>query len=50
MIRVDIYKEAGLFAENKDISKKLREEVVLPSLRANEEVTLDFEHVEGATQ
>ena len=47
---IAIKHEAGVFAENKDIASTLREQVVLPALRDNEEVTLDFANVEGATQ
>ena len=41
---------AGEFAENKDIAARLREQVILPSLRDNEEITIDFTGVNGATQ
>lgn len=50
MITIHINKEAGVFAENKDIAGRLREQVLLPSLRRNQEVTLNFSGVEGATQ
>ncbi len=50
MIRIDIKKEAGVFAENKDVARKLREQIILPNLRSNSEITLDFSGVEGATQ
>lgn len=45
-----IREQAGVFAENKDIARSLREQVLLPALRRLEEVTLDFTGVEGATQ
>lgn len=47
---VSIKDKAGIFAENKDVASEIREVEVLPTLRANEEITLDFEGVEGATQ
>ena len=50
MTIIEIKKYAGIFAENKDIAGKLRDETILPTLRSNQEVTLDFNGVEGATQ
>ena len=47
---VSIRNNAGSFAENKDIASDIRERLVLPALRNTEEVTFDFEGVEGATQ
>lgn len=41
---------AGVFAENKDVARDIREQEVLPVLRQSEEITLDFSGVEGATQ
>lgn len=38
------------FAENKDIAKKLREEILLPALAKNKAVTFDFDGIAGATQ
>ena len=43
-------KEAGEFCENKDIAKRIREELLFPALRRNESVTFDFAGVVGATQ
>ena len=42
--------ECGNFAENKDIAKKLREQVLLPALKEEKSVTFDFKDVTGATQ
>lgn len=50
MKTIYIKKEAGVFAENKDIASRMRVEIVLPTLRSNHEITLDFEGVEGVTQ
>lgn len=50
MKKVKLLKYTGVFAENKDIAAKLRENILLPALRNAEEVTLDFTGVEGATQ
>lgn len=43
-------KIAGDFAENKDIAKKLRIEIIMPALSKGDEVILDFNNVSGATQ
>lgn len=50
MKKVLMLSEAGEFCENKDVAKKLREEVLLPALGNNEGVIFDFEGVTGATQ
>lgn len=50
MIVIHIKDEAGVFAENKDVAQRLREQTILPNLRKGKEVTLDFTEVEGATQ
>ncbi|MBQ3280451.1 STAS-like domain-containing protein [Candidatus Saccharibacteria bacterium] len=50
MKKIKIKEIAGEFCENKDIAKKIREEYILPSLAANEQVELDFEGVTGVTQ
>ncbi len=47
---INIKALAGVFAENKDIAGQIREETVLPTLRKNQEIALDFAGVEGATQ
>lgn len=43
-------KLVGDFAENKDIAKKLRIEEIMPELSKGNEVILDFNGVNGATQ
>ncbi|MDR3298296.1 MAG: STAS-like domain-containing protein [Candidatus Nomurabacteria bacterium] len=40
----------GDFAENKDKAKKIRIEQIMPALSREEEVSLDFNGVDGATQ
>ena len=47
---IEIKKHAGVFAENKDVAGALRDDTILPALRDNHEIVLDFEGVEGATQ
>ena len=40
----------GNFAENKDLAKKIRTERIIPALEGGNEVILDFDQVNGATQ
>lgn len=49
-MRVAIRKHAGSFAEDKNIARRLRHEVVETSLSKGEKVILDFSGVELATQ
>lgn len=50
MKKIIVYKKAGEFAENKDIAKKWREEIILPELAKNKVVEVDFVNVTGVTQ
>ncbi|MBI5242315.1 MAG: STAS-like domain-containing protein [Elusimicrobia bacterium] len=50
MKRIEIRVHAGAFAENKDIARDLRLKELIPSLEKNEDIVLDFEGVEAATQ
>lgn len=50
MKTVMIRLKAGVFAENKDIAAVIREKILLPELRKGNEILLDFEGIEGATQ
>ena len=50
MIQIKLKEMAGEFCENKDIAKKIREECVLPALRAGNQIELDFDGVTGVTQ
>ncbi len=45
-----IYNSVGKFAENKDKAKEIRVNEILPSLEKGEEVILDFNKVDSATQ
>lgn len=47
---ITMHKEVGSFAENKELAKKIREEIILPMLAKGEKITLDFNKVDGATQ
>lgn len=40
----------GSFASNKDVATTLRRAQILPHLKNNEEVILDFAGIEGSTQ
>ncbi len=50
MKRIEIRVHAGVFAENKDTARELRLKELIPSLKKNEDIVLDFEGVEAATQ
>lgn len=47
---IRILKYTSDFAENKDIAKQIRIDYILPALRNNQVVILDFEGVNSATQ
>ena len=50
MKRISIFDKAGAFAENKDVAGKIRVAEIIPALEKGEEVVLDFEKVDAATQ
>ena len=50
MKHIRIFDKAGAFAENKDVGQEIRVQEILPALKKNEEIILDFEQVETATQ
>ena len=47
---IKLLPETGVFAENKDIARDIRIKDITPLLEKNEEIILDFEGVESATQ
>jgi len=47
---INMFEHTTSFAENKDVALKLRKEVILPALKVGENVIIDFEGVESATQ
>ncbi|MEN7981883.1 MAG: STAS-like domain-containing protein [Nanoarchaeota archaeon] len=49
-MEIKLLDKVGNFAENKDTAKEIRVSQIIPNLRKNEEVILDFEGVESATQ
>ena len=50
MKSIALHPLVGDFAENKDIARDVRLQQIIPVLNREEKVTLDFEHVSGATQ
>lgn len=50
MKKINIFKHAGAFSENKDIARNIRIEEIIPALEKREEVVLDFDGVEAVTQ
>lgn len=50
MKRIRIFERAGAFAENKDAARDIRLTEILPALAKGEEVILDFDRVDAATQ
>ncbi|MBI3035021.1 STAS-like domain-containing protein [Candidatus Woesearchaeota archaeon] len=50
MIEIKIYKKIGNFAGNKDIAKEIRTKEILPFIRKEDKIFLDFENVNSATQ
>ena len=50
MKKIRIFDRAGAFAENKDVARNIRLQEIIPNLEKKEEVILDFEKVEVATQ
>ena len=49
-MEIKIMDLAGAFAENKDLAREIRLNKIIFALEKNEEVILDFDGVEGATQ
>ena len=50
MKTIKFFPVVGSFAENKDLARKIRLEKINPTLKKNQEITLDFENVGSATQ
>ena len=47
---IKLFPVTGNFAENKDLARKIRINEIVPAVEDKEEVTLDFEGVDSATQ
>jgi hypothetical protein len=50
MKRIEILEWAGSFAENKDIARDIRLQHIIPTLEKGDEVIINFEGVDSATQ
>lgn len=50
MKNIALFDRVGAFAENKDTARDIRVKEIIPALSSGEEVVLDFEKVEAATQ
>ena len=50
MKSIIIFDLAGTFAENKDVAREIRKREIIPALDRDEQVTLDFQRVNGTTQ
>lgn len=50
MIHIKLFNKVGTFAENKDIAKEIRLKSLVPALKKGENIILDFEKIDGATQ
>lgn len=50
MNKINIFKEAGKFAENKDVARDIRVEKLIPALEKNQNIVLNFEGVDTTTQ
>lgn len=47
---IRIFPLAGDFAENKDAARDIRTKLIVPALKKEEEVVLDFDRVDSVTQ
>jgi hypothetical protein len=50
MIHIKLFDLVGNFAENKDIARDIRKGKIIPALKNNQEIILDFENIDSATQ
>jgi len=50
MKTIRIFDRAGFFAENKDAARDIRINDILPALDQGQDIVLDFERVDAATQ
>ena len=50
MIEINIYQKTGNSAGNKDIAKEIRTKNILPFIKQEDKIFLDFENVNSATQ
>jgi hypothetical protein len=50
MKHIALFTKVGAFAENKDIARDIRTMEIIPALKNGEDVILDFQRVNAATQ
>lgn len=50
MLNIKLSNFVGSFAENKDVAQLLRKGQIIPALDKGEDVILDFEEIDAATQ
>lgn len=50
MKHIILFTKVGAFAENKDVARDIRMKEMMPAIEKNEDVILDFEKVDAATQ
>ncbi|MDP1809207.1 MAG: STAS-like domain-containing protein [Actinomycetota bacterium] len=50
MITINLFEKAGSFAENKDLARDIRKNEIIPALKKDQNVVLDFDNVEATTQ
>lgn len=50
MKNIALFNRVGAFAENKDTARDIRIKEIIPALNAGEDIVLDFEKVDAATQ
>lgn len=49
-MELKLIEHTGSFAENKNIARKLKTDIIMPALKKNEEITLNFMGVGSSTQ
>lgn len=50
MMEIKLISFTGSFAENKDSARNIRLNRIIPAIEKKEEIILDFEGIDGATQ
>jgi hypothetical protein len=50
MTEILLYPLVKHFAENKDVAREIRINMIIPAIKKNEQVIIDFKDVDGATQ
>ena len=50
MTTIKLLETVGAFAENKDAARDIRKTIIIPALENDQEVILDFEGINSATQ